>query len=80
MHVWALGLSCEAPAALGPLVLHTKLKTRTFERPGASNTTKVPREDPPEREERMKVPTGERKKSAIFWAPPPFGAPHFGPK
>ena len=44
--------------------------TCTFERPGASNTAKIPREDPPEREERMKFPAGERKKSAKFWALP----------
>ena len=47
VHVWALWLSCETPA------LHTttrELQTRTFERPGASNTTKIPREDPQKKE------------------------------
>ena len=58
VHVWALGLSCEAPA------------TCTFEGPGASNTTKIPRKDP-KREKEMVA--GEGKKSAKFWAPT-FGA------
>ena len=59
-----------------------ELQTRTFERPGASNTTKFPLENP-QREERMKFPVGEGKKARNF-GPPPFGptlrAPHpFGP-
>ena len=40
-------------AASGPPGLHTttrELQTRTFERPGASNTTKIPRKRPKERE------------------------------
>ena len=41
------------------------------------NSTRTP--PTPEREERMKFPAGERKKSAKFWAPPPFGPPPFGP-
>ena len=39
VHLWALGLSCEAPAASGPPGFHTKareLQTFTFESPGAS--------------------------------------------
>ena len=48
--------------------------------PAFKNTTKIPRKDPKrEREERMKFPAGERKKSAKFLAPPPFGPPPFGP-
>ena len=45
MHVWALGLSCETPAASGPPRLHMttrELQTCTFERPGASNTPSGP--------------------------------------
>ena len=39
------------------------------------NTTKIPREDLQEREERKKIVAGEGKKSAKFWAPHPSG-PH----
>ena len=39
-----------------------------LKRRGALNTTKIPREDPPKREERMKFLAGERKKRAKFWA------------
>ena len=45
------------------------------------NSTRIP----PEREERMKFPAGESKKSAKFWAVHPSGPPHpsgphpFGP-
>ena len=46
-----------------------ELQTCTFERPGASNTTKIPRKRPKEREKRMKTVAGEEKKSAKFWAP-----------
>ena len=48
-----LGLSCEAPAA----------PTCTFERSGASNTTKISREDTQEREERKTIVAGEGKKA-----------------
>ena len=40
----------------------------TFEGPGASNT-KIPREDPQEREERLKIVVGEGKKSEILGGP-----------
>ena len=59
------------PIKFGPTGFHTtarELQTRTFEGPGASNTTKIQREDPPERKRRMKFPVGERKKRAKFWA------------
>ena len=75
-------------AASGPPGLHTtarELQTCTYQGPGASNTTKIPRKDPQEREERKKIVAEEGKKSAKFWAPtfrrphpsgpPPFGAP-----
>ena len=75
MHVWALGLSCEAPAAFGP---------------GASNTTKIPRKDLQDRKKDRKLWRGEGKNNAKFWAPtlflglgcynsgpPPFGCPFF---
>ena len=79
VHVWALGLLRETPAALGPAGLLSttrELQTRTFERPGASNTTKIPREDPPEREERMKISGGREKKSEIWASPTPSGPHH----
>ena len=62
-----------------PAASHDNLRTPTctFQGPGVSNTTKIPREDPPQREERMKFPAGE-KNSAKIWAPPPIGAPPFG--
>ena len=42
---------------------HAHLSATAFK-----NTTKIQREDPPEREERMKFPAGERKQRAKFWA------------
>ena len=56
-----------------------------FERSGASNTTKIPREDPQRSKKRTNFAAGEGKKSAKFWAPtvrphpsgPPFGPPPF---
>ena len=58
-----------------------RANTCTFQGPGSSNTTKIQRKDPQEREERMKFPAGDGKKSAKFWASHPSG-PHpspFGP-
>ena len=65
------------PAALGPPRLHTtarELKTRTLKGPGASNTTKIPRQDPHRERKRTKMGTGEGKKARNF-GPPPFRAP-----
>ena len=42
-------------------------QTCTIEGHGASNTTKIPREDSQEREERMKIVAGRKKKRAKFW-------------
>ena len=56
--------------------LHTttrELQTCTFERPGASNTTKIPREDPPREGRKNEIFGGRKKKSAKFWAPHPSG-------
>ena len=53
-------------------------KTCTFERPGASNTTKIPREDTQRETKRAKMGAGERK-SAKFWAPRPSGPRPAGP-
>ena len=79
--IWALGLSCETPAASGPPGLHTttrELQTRTIEGSGASNTTKIPRKDPQRETKRAKV-GGEREKSAKFWVPHPSGPHASGP-
>ena len=46
--------------------------------PRPSNTTKIPREDPPEREERMKFPGREKKKARNF-GPPTLRALPFRP-
>ena len=52
-----------------------ELQTCTFERPGASNTTKIQRKDPRRITKRAKMVAGDGKKSAKFWAPP--FSPHF---
>ena len=46
-----------------------RAQTCTFEGPGASNTTKIPREDPQRGRKRTKMGAGEGKTSAKFWAP-----------
>ena len=66
---------------VGPPGLHTttrELQTCTFERTGASNTTKIPRKRPKERGKQNKTVAGEGKKARNF-GPPPFGPPPFGP-
>ena len=73
----------KTPAALGPPGLHTtarELQTCTFQGPGASNTTKIPRKDPQEREKKNENEGGRGKKSAKFWAPHPSGPHHSGPQ
>ena len=68
-----------------------ELQTRTLKGSGASNTTKIPREDT-QRERKKKRKWGrerEKKREILsprappFWAPPcgapPFGPPPFGP-
>ena len=62
------------PGVGGPHTTTRELQTCTFERPGASNTTKIRREDP-ERYEKNENVHGKGKKSAKFWAPPPFRSP-----
>ena len=65
-----LWLSCEAPAARSGGAARAshddqRAQTCTFERPGASNTTKIPREDP-QREKKERNFRRERKKRANF--------------
>ena len=65
-------------AAWGPPGLHTTArepKRAHLSAPAFKNTTKIQREDPPEREERMRFPVGERKKRAKFWAVQGKGGP-----
>ena len=56
-----------------------ELQTCTFEGPGASNTTKIPRKRPKEMGKRNKQLWREREKKARNFGPPPFGPPPFGP-
>ena len=64
----------------GPPGLHTttrELQTRTLKGSGASNTTKIPREDTQRDTKRAKWWRKREKKREIL-GPPPFGAPPFG--
>ena len=66
------------PHQTGPPGLHTttrELQTRTFERPDASNTTRIPRKRPKEREKRTENCGGESEKKEQNFGPPPFGPP-----
>ena len=60
------------------------LQTCTLQGPGASNTTKIPRKDPQERERKKKIVAGEgKKKREILGLPTlrgfyPLGPPPFG--
>ena len=62
-----------------------ELQVCTFEGPGASHTTKIPREDPHEKEERNEPVAGDGKKTRNFVPPtlrgptllrPPSSGPH----
>ena len=69
------------PHQTGPPGLHTttrELQTRTFERPGASNTTKIPREDPQRGKKRTNFVAGDGKKARNF-GPPTLRAPWVSP-
>ena len=67
------------PGRRGSHTTTRELQTRTFERPGASNTTKIPREDPERGKKRTNLVAGEWKKKARNFGPPPFWVPPFGP-
>ena len=56
-----------------------EFQTCTFEGPGASNTTKIPRKDPQEREERVNICGGEGKKARNFGPPTLRGPTPRGP-
>ena len=91
-HVWVLVSKfwfgrCSVPPRTALFTQQPEnSNTCTFEGPGASNTTKIPREDPEGRKER--ILRRERGKRARNFGPPPFGphpsgptlrAPPFGP-
>ena len=62
--------------------LHTtarELQTYTFDGSDASNTTKIQREDPQEKEERMNIVAGEGKKSEFLGGPAEGGLAEGGP-
>ena len=65
----------------GVLKARALLQTCTFERSQPSKNHQHSTRRPPEREERVKFPTGDGKKSAKFWAPPPptLRSPHSRP-
>ena len=82
VHILALWLSCETPAASGPPWLaHDSPRTpnvhirapRRFKH--HQNSTRRP----PERHKKSEMVAGEGKKRAKFWLPHPFGPPPFGP-
>ena len=92
MHVWALGLWCETPAASGPRGLHTttrELQTCTFVGPGASKhhpkTTRRPEEREKERnwwwetEEKARNFGPSTLRGATLWGPKPSGPNPSGP-
>ena len=81
MHVWALELWCETPAALGPSGLHTttrELQTCTFDGPGASKHHQKTTRRHTVREKKSETGGGRRKKKREILGLPPFGAPPFG--
>ena len=53
-------------------------KRAHFRAPALQKPTKIPRKDPQEREERMKIVAGREKKARNCWAPHPSGAPPLG--
>ena len=83
LRVWAsLGSFCEPRRLWGSPAFHTttrELQTCTFHAPGASNTTKIPREDPQRDTKRAKWWQEREKKSAKFWASHPSGPHPSGP-
>ena len=78
---WLSGCRVKPRRLRGRRGSHTtarELQTCTFERPGASNTTKIPREDPQRGKKRTNFAAGQGKKREIL-GPPPFEPPPFGP-
>ena len=95
VHVWSSrAVKCASPGGPtrpGRRGSHTttrELQTRTFERPGPSNTTKIPREDPQRGKKRMNLNGGTGKKKTRNFGPPtlrdptlsgPLNGPHLPP-
>ena len=72
VHVWALGLWCEAPAALGPPGLHTttrKFQTCTFQAPALQTPPKFHEKTLRERR-KNEISGGREKKKAQNLGPP----------
>ena len=65
MHVWALGLSCETPAAPPDRAVALQKTPPKFH------------EKAPKREKK-EIVAGRGKKKREIWGSPPFGAPPFG--
>ena len=88
MHVWALGLSRETPAAPPDRAAGARTrqpensKRAHFRAPALQNTTKIPREDPQRDTERSKQWREKEEKTRNFGPPtlrgPTFGAHPFG--
>ena len=72
-------LACRVPATSGPPGLHTttrELQTCTFQGPGTSNTTKIPRKDPKTEKKERKLWRESEKKREIL-GPPTLRGPTF---
>ena len=92
VHIWALGLSCETPAAPPDRAAGARTrqpensKRAHFRAPALQTPPKFNERTPRERKKKENCGGGGKKKREIlgpppFWAPPrgpPFGAPPFG--
>ena len=84
MHVWALGLSCETPAAppdraAGARTRQPENSTRAHFRAPALQTPPKFHEKTPERHKKNETVVGKGRKSAKFWAPTLRGPTLRGP-
>ena len=83
MHIWALGLSCETPAAppdraAGARTRQPENSKRVhFRAPALRTPPKFHERTPRERKKKENYGGGGKKKREIL-DPPPFGAPPFG--
>ena len=73
------GLSGTRPGRRGSHTTARELQTCTFERPGASNTTKIPRKGPTREGEKNKNCGGRRKKKRKILGPHRSGPTLRGP-
>ena len=83
MHTWALGLSCETPAAPPDRAAGARTrqpensKRAHFRAPALQTPPKFHARTPRERKKKENCGGGGKKKREIL-GPPPFGAPPFG--